>query len=1100
MCLAGVVTAAHAQVTTSALSGRVTDSEGEAIVGAVVGAVHEPSGTTYAAVTNLDGRFSIQGMRVGGPYRVEVSYLGAETAVHTDITLQLGGTYVLDSRLNNASTALEAIVVTATGTKFATEKTGPSTNINNQQMRLLPSINRSIQDIARLSPYANGMSFAGGDGRSSNFTVDGANLNNNFGLSSDLPGGGNPISLDAIEEIQVVIAPFDVRQTNFIGGGVNAITKSGTNQFRGSAYTYYKNQAMRGNHIGDRDFGERAKESNTIYGATLGGPIIRNKLFFFGNIEYEKTPLQVVRWRARKAGEEPDPAAMISRTTEEDLQRFSDHLKNKYGYDPGSYTDFPADESNLKYMLRLDWNIHRNHKFSVRYNHTKNMMWNPTNAASGDINPRPAAVDGRISKSSMSFANSMYSMENIVNSISGELNSRFGSKFSNQLLVTWSDMMDGRNSPSSPFPFIDIMDGDLEGSNPNSPMFYMAAGYELFTWNNGVKNKVTTVTDNFTAYMGRHTLTAGVSWEHQFADNNYMRQGTGYYRYASLSDFLADKAPIDYAITYGTNGASRPANAVDYDQIGFYVQDEWDAADNFKLTVGVRGDIIAFRDNILTNNAVLALDFGGRKIDTGAWPKARPNFSPRAGFTWDINRDRSLVLRGGTGLFMGRLPLVFFTNMPTNGGLTQQTHTVTSFTNPAGQGYVYSQNPALGVFEGGMAVSIEDQLRRLNIDTTVRPEDGRVGAKVAGVEPGFRMPQVWKTALALDWAVPTDFPFTATAEAMFTKNINAVRIDNYAMNSAASDSWQRFTGPDNRLIYPASSDLYYPNYRTGTTTLLTDASMLTNTNKGYGYTLNLTLRAQPVRDLNIMAAYTHTEMKELSGMPGSDATSAWVNIVSVDGPNLATLQRSQYVIPDQVIASLSYTLPDLDWKSSTFSLFYRGYSPYGYSYMYNGDMNGDGVSNDLMYIPGARGEVKFKTQADEDAFFTFMEQDKYLSRHKGGYAEAYSARAPWVHRFDLRFLQDFRIRSGNQTNTIQLSLDVLNVGNMINSKWGVVKNMSGSNEGRILQYAGRDEANSTVPVFEMRKVNGEYPTQTFTRNLNVTQCWSLQIGIRYMFN
>ena len=1088
LCLAGVVTA-RAQVTTSALGGRVTDSTGEAVVGAVIGAVHEPSGTAYGAVTNPDGRFSIQGMRVGGPYKVEISYLGAETAVHTGIVLQLGGTYVLDAQLKDASTALEAVVVTASGTKFVTEKTGPSTNINNQQMRLLPTINRSIQDIARLSPYANGMSFAGGDGRSSNFTVDGANLNNNFGLGSDLPGGGNPISLDAIEEIQVVIAPFDVRQTNFIGGGVNAITKSGTNTFRGSAYTYYENQAMRGNHIGDHDFGVRAKESNTIYGATLGGPIIRNKLFFFGNVEYEKSPQQVITWRARREGEEANPSAMISRTTEEDMQKVYNHLKNKYGYDAGSFTDFPADESNLKYMLRLDWNIHRNHKFSVRYNHTKNVAWNAPNANSNDSNPR--SPDGRVSKSSMAFANSMYSLENIVNTVAGELNSRFGSKFSNQLLFTWSDLQDVRGSNSSPFPFIDIMGGDLGDAALTS---YMAAGYELFTWNNGVKNKVTTITDNFTANLGRHTVTAGISYEHQFADNIYMREGTGYYRYRSLSDFLEDKAPMDFALTYGTNGANRPANAVDFDQIGFYVQDEWDLTARFKITAGIRGDLLSFRDNIMTNNAIKELDFGGRSIDTGVWPKSRVNWSPRVGFTWDTKGDRSLVVRGGTGLFMGRLPLVFLTNMPTNSGMTQQLYTL-SDTREADRG-------KLNQFVGGMATTVQDMIDRLGIDTTVTPETGKVGSAVASVDPNFKMPQVWKTSLGVDYSVPVHFPFTVTAEAMFTKNINAVMLDNYALTTRQSDTWQRFQGSDNRLVYPTRietgadgrenvvREFYYNSLR--------EATVLTNTSKGYGYTFNLTVRMRPARDLDIMAAYTHTEMKEMSGMPGSNAGSAWSGLPTIDGPNLLTLQRSQYVVPDQVIGSISYTLPDVEWKSSTFSLFYRGYSPAGYSYMYNGDMNGDGLTNDLMYIPKGRGDMKFKTVEDEDAFFAYMEQDKYLSSHKGQYAEAYAARAPWVHRFDLRFLQDFRIRAGKQMNILQLSVDVLNVGNMINSKWGVARNMSASNAGRILQYAGKDANN--VPEFSMRKVSGAYPTKTFTRDLHYNQCWSLQIGLRYMFN
>jgi len=357
------------QTTTSTLSGKITEESGDPLAGATVVATHQPSGTKYGAIANSQGLFSIQGMRPGGPYMVTVSFIGYKTLDYTDITLYLGETFNINASLPSTVTEVtEIVVVGARPSKFNTTKTGATVNISNERMISLPTINRSINDMAKFSPYSNGMSFAGGDGRSTNFTVDGSNLNNNFGLGSNLPGGGNPISLDAIEEVQVVIAPFDVRQTNFIGGGINAITKSGTNTFRGSAYTYQINQNMRGNKIGDHDFGDRAEESNSIYGFTVGGPIIKNKLFFFGNFEYESSPQQVIRWRASTDGISDQQT--ISRTTVEDLQTVSDYLRSKYGYDTGSFTDFPANESNLKYLVRLDWNINDANKLSVRFNHT----------------------------------------------------------------------------------------------------------------------------------------------------------------------------------------------------------------------------------------------------------------------------------------------------------------------------------------------------------------------------------------------------------------------------------------------------------------------------------------------------------------------------------------------------------------------------------------------------------------------------------------------------------------------------------------------------------------------------------------------------------
>ena len=1085
-----VSTLTYAQVTTSSMSGRITDGN-DALIGATVRVTHQPSGTNYGAVTNAEGRFTIQGMRTGGPYIVEVSYLGYSNFTQDNIFLQLGATYVLNAVMTESAQTLGEIVVTGSASKFTTERTGPSTNISNEQMRLLPTINRSIQDMARLSPYANGMSFAGSDGRSSNFTVDGANLNNNFGLSSSLPGGGNPISLDAIEEVQVVIAPFDVRQTNFIGGGINAITKSGTNTFKGNAYVYKTNQDMRGNRIGDHDFGPRNMESTTTYGATLGGPIIKNKLFFFGNIEYEKSPQQVITWRASTDGVTDHQT--ISRVTESDLQKVSDFLKNNYGYDPGSYTSFPADISNMKYMIRLDWNINDANKLSVRYNHTKNTGWNPPNGNSTDGAYRDNTKN-RVGEWSMSYANSMYSMNNIVNSATAELNSRINNNMSNQLLATYSLIEDVRGSTSAPFPFIDIMSGDIAtGVNALNP--YISAGYELFTWNNEVTNKITTVTDNFTYYLNAHKITAGLSYEYQYANNNYMRNGTGYYRYASMSDFLSGAAPVDFALTYGANGNTKPSNAVAFGQFGIYVQDEWNVLENLKLTGGVRADNLAFLNDIMTNNAILNLDFGGRNINTGVWPKSRINWSPRLGFSYDVMKDRSLIVRGGTGLFTGRLPLVFFTNMPSNAGMNQLLMKLqTQF---AADGTVavdpktgeLLRDKRLDLLAGGMITNVDEMISRLGFQTEVTPDMGSVPSSIAGVDPNFKMPQVWKSSVAVDYQIPVSFPLTVTAEGIYTKNVNAVTQINYAIKSPQSD-WATFSGPDNRYIYPA--DRYY-------NAKVKDACVLSNTNKGYGYTLNLTLKAKPAKDLDLMAAYTHTEMKEISGNPGSNAYSAWVNIFSVNGPNVSDIQRSQYVIPDLMIGSVSWRIPTCSHISgTTFSLYYRGYSPYGDSFLYSNDMNGDGVTGDLMYIPKGKGDIKFTTQADEDAFFAFMAQDKYLNKHKGEYAEAYAARAPWVNKFDFRFLQDFKVKVGKTTNTLQLSLDIMNVGNIFNSKWGVNKNMAASNYGKILKYDGKDANN--VPSFSMVKVSGAYPTKTYDTYLSYGQCWSMQIGLRYIFN
>ena len=657
--------AMNAQVTTSAMAGHVSDEQGEDVISALVRVVHQPSGTTYSAITNADGRWAIQGMRVGGPYEVEITYIGYADRTIEDITLQLGETYNINVSLSEDVAELGEVVVTGTRSKFAAEKTGATTNISNSQIMNLPTVSRNISDIARLSPYANGMGFAGGDGRSTNFTLDGANLNNNFGLSSTLPGGGMPISMDALDEVQVVVTPFDVRQTNFIGGGINAVTKSGTNTFKGTAYIYHNNENMHGNRIDDTDLGERGINRNTTYGFTLGGPIVKNKLFFFANAEYSKVPSVINRWRASEDGV-ADPDNYISRTTVADLQKVRDFMMERYGYDTGSFTDFPADESNLKLLGRIDWNITDNHHLAVRYNYTKNTAWNPVNGNSGDTGYRLRNMD-RLSQYSMSFANSMYSMDNKVSTVSADLNSRFGNKISNQLLFTYTNIDDVRGSNSSPFPFIDIMGGyetAADGTVTQSLTPYMSLGYELFSYNNRVQNKITTITDNFTYYAGAHKITAGFSFEHQLANNSYMRGGTGYYRYRSLDDFLNGAAPETVGLAYGYNGEANPNAEVVFNQYGLYAQDEWNISENLKLTGGIRFDMISFNsDDLMRNNAIYELNFGGRHIDTGAWPDGNVQVSPRIGFTWDVFGDKSLKVRGGTGLFAGRLPLVFFTNM-----------------------------------------------------------------------------------------------------------------------------------------------------------------------------------------------------------------------------------------------------------------------------------------------------------------------------------------------------------------------------------------------------------------------------------------------------
>ena len=1099
---------AFAQVTTSSLNGSISDQKGEPVAGATVVAIHTPSGTQYYAVANAEGRFSINGMRTGGPYNVEVSCLGYQSVTYTDVTLQLAEPYAINATLPDDSQMLsEAIVISEAASKFAAEKTGAATNINSSQIASLPTVSRSITDVTRLSPYGgNGMTFAGADGRTANFTVDGASFNNNFGLSDALPGGGNPISIDAIEEMQVVISPYDVRQTNFIGGGVNAITKSGTNTFKGTAYIYHRNEYMRGDTVdGEQIGGARAVDRNTTYGFTLGGPIVKNKLFFFVNAEYSKIPTVANRWQGSTNGV-ANADNYISRTTLADLEAVKNHVAQKYGYDTGSYTDFPANENNLKVLARIDWNISDKHHLALRYNHTLNNRWSAPNATSMDGGTRMPGA--RMSQYSMSFANSMYSMQNIVHSASLDLNSRLSDNLSNQFLATYSKLDDIRGSGSAEFPFIDILDGDLTEDGVGADN-YMALGYELFTWNNAVHNTVANIKDDLTYYAGAHKITAGLNFEYQMADNQYMRNGTGYYRYNSVSDFIGGAAPEIVDLTYGYGGEKKPAARVQFYKAGIYGQDEWNINDKFKLTFGLRLDGLFFNNSdLMTNNAIYALkyypkgyNYTEQHIDTGKWPTSKVTVSPRIGFNWDVLGDKSLKVRGGTGLFSGRLPLVFFTNMPTNGGMVQYQAQLSGskkipagYTGPytedaKGNKYIDMDQFAGGlVTEGGKATidALYNKLLKLGYPSTVKPEDGTVPSAVNGVDPRFKMPQVWKTSLAVDYSFPTSFPFSIEVEGIYNKTVNAVSISDWSIPNVGG--FARFNGVDNRPIYPAG-------YRTAT-----KAFVLENTSKGYGWSGSVTLNMRPIEGLSLMAAYTHTVSKEITGMPGSAAESAFTYVPTVEGPNYIGLHNSQYVTPDRIVASVTHD----DKSGNHFSLIYETWrGGYNYSYMMTNDMNGDGYNYDALYIPTdqqvASNQFRFVSADDAARFMDYVHKDSYLSKHQGQYAEGYSVYSPWVHRLDFSYKHDFTFRIGNTTNTLQLNFDIKNLLNLFNSSLGVSKylNPAIGSDARILKYEGVD-ADGYATFSTPKAINGN--TETWTYNHALGQCWYASIGIKYLFN
>lgn len=1080
-----------AQVTTSSLGGRIVDAKGEPVVGAAVVAVHTPSGTTYGAVTNENGRYAIHGMRPGGPYNVEISCLGYQATTYTDVTLQLAEAFALNAAMNEDAQMLsEVIVIAAPVSKFSAEKMGSATNISSKQIESIPTVSRSLDDITRLSPYGGtGMSFAGTDGRSSNFTVDGANFNNNFGLNDGLPAG-NPISIDAIEEMQVVISPYDVRQTNFVGGGVNAITKSGSNTFRGSAYVYHRNENMRGDMVAGQNVANaREKDSNTTYGMTLGGPIIKDKLFFFVNAEYVMKPTVANSWKASDDGV-ANADQFISRVTYKDLEDVSKFVKEKYGYDTGSWTDFPANETNFKVLARIDWNINEKHKLAARYNYTSNLYYRTPSGTSVDGGTK--APDGfeRCSQYGLTYANSMYGQNNYVHSASLDLNSRLTDNLSNQLLFTFSKQDDVRTTPSDDMPFIDIRKDDGSSVAP-----YICLGYELFSWKNAVHNTHVGLKDDVTYYAGDHKITAGLGYEYQMTDNMYIRNGSGYYRYRSLEDFYAQETPEIVCLTYGYDGEEAPAVRVRFHKLGAYAQDEWNATENFKLTYGLRLEGLFFdNQDLLRNQAVYDLEYvvdgEKRHIDTGKWPSSSVNILPRVGFSWDIFGNNSLKLRGGTGLFSGRLPLVFFTNMPTNSGMTQ---CVVKLNSDGNKGDMVDMSQ----FKGPILKrqDLIKKIQSMGYPTTIKPEDGTIPSEFAAVAPDFKMPQIWKTSLALDYNIPVSFPFTIGVEGIFNKTINGVLMRDWSVKNV--EGFARFNGVDNRPIYQEYKQTYVTS--DGKVKNLPNSYVMENTNRGYGYSGTFTLNMRPLPELAINASYTHIASKELSGMPGSNAGSVMNAMYGIYGPNNPTLSNSRFVTPDRAIVSLTYS----DKGHNHYTLIYEGWrGGYNYTYTTSNDMNGDGYNADLIYIPTdkqvADNEFRFVSEDDATRFMDFVHADKYLSKNQGKYSEGYSVYSPWVHRLDFSYKHDFKIKAGNSMNTIQLCLDLKNILNFVDSSLGVSKIMNTSlNKGQILKYEGIDKEG--YPTFSTPSaVNGN--TQLWQPSFTAGQCWYASIGIKYMFN
>ncbi|WP_316744214.1 carboxypeptidase regulatory-like domain-containing protein [Pedobacter antarcticus] len=1088
LALTSTVFTVNAQVTTSAMNGLIKDQKG-ALPGASVKATHTPSGTVYLVSTNNDGRFSISNMRIGGPYTVEISYIGYEAGKVTGVFLKLGETYNVDYVLDDSGKTLSEVTVTGTKNKINAVKTGASTNVSSRDLASLPTISRSISDFTRLTPQASGNSFGGRDARYNNIQVDGANLNNNFGLSTDpLPGGGaQPISLDSYDQISVNIAPFDVRQAGFTGASINAVTKSGTNEFHGTAYGFYRDQSFLGTKVGNNDISSTISDSKAkTYGFSLGGPIIKNKLFFFVNAEKETSTKPGISYAA--AGS--NGAGTPSSTNVNDLKRVSDYLYNKFGYETGSYTDFPQFAAeNHKILAKIDWNINNNHKLTVKYSDfvgTDDQSLNNTSIPNGG-GFRVGSGSGTLSRlpnfrfgpNSFSYANSNYGFKNTTRSGTVELNSRFSNKFSNQLLLAVTKNQATRDYPGSIFPTIDIF--DASGNN------YITAGMDPYTLNNDVVNNVYSFTDNVTYYAGKHTLTAGLTYEYQKTGNMFMAPANSYYAFNSIDDLLNDKSPAYYAYTYSLipNQSAVYSAELKLGQAGAYIQDEWNVTDNVKFTFGLRADMPIYHENPLNNPATSKLNFYDsdnfslRNYTTDHWAKSKVMLSPRFGFRM-TSEDKSTVLRGGMGVFTGKIPFVFLTNIPTNTGMYQYGGSFNNVSNAA-----ILQNIKLS----------SDPAAYANLFPTSAGTASP--ANVVFMNDNFKFPKVFRVNLGVDKNLGNGF--MATFDGIFTKDVNAVRMRNANM-----------LNPNGVII---EGGMERPRI-VGANRLnnnITSAIVMENSSRGYSTSLTGQLSKAFSGGFSGSVAYTYSAAQEVTANPGSQASSVWNTNPMVGTSNFEEMGNSAFAIPHRVVANLSYRFEYLKHLATTISVFYEGANQGVFSYVVNGDLNGDGNSSaDLMYIP-RKGEtnfvplsvkdskgntVNFTPAQQEAALNQFIEDSPYLSKNRGEFAKRNAALLPWFNKVDVRFLQDIFIRTGqNGKQTLQFSADITNFTNLLNKKWGTYQRYIINNPLAIKSI----DPVTNRPNYTMAQSNGELTTKTVQDDISVKSTYSIQLGLRYIF-
>lgn len=1100
LAFVGFISVANAQVTTSSLTGTIKDSK-ETLPGASIKATHTPTGTVYGVVTNGEGRYTIGNMRVGGPYTIEVSFVGYKPQKFENVTLKLGEPFVLNVVLSDNSSTLQTVNVVGTGANpiLNSNKSGANTVVARAQIQSLPTISRSVNDITRLTPQANGTSIGGGNYRSNNFSVDGANYNNQFGIGANIPAGGSPISIDALEQISINVTPYDVRQTGFTGGAVNAVTRSGTNTFFGNVFYTMRGDDQQGRNIGDYTIKNLQKLDEKNYGASFGGPIIKDKLFFFANVEFKKTKAPGSTRIAATPALPYGSISTVTKTTADFMNMVSGYLRNTYNYETGAYQNYENISNNDKLFARLDWNISKNHRFSIRYNQVESQSPSPASTSvtgSGVIGSLAYGNvrSGNAQTAGLPFQNSNYYQAANLYSSTAELNSNFGSKITNTLRVAYSHQNDPRTSDSSPFPLVDILDNTQTASNAGNVL--TTFGYEPFTYGNLRDVKSFTYSDDLSLALGKHNLTLGLQAEYSTTKNGFQRFGTGFYTFKSWDDFVNGAKPLQYSVTYPlTADGSQAFPSFKFAQYSAYLQDEFTVSDRLKLTAGLRIEQATYPgvDEIRTHPLVAAQTFAnGATINTGELPENRLNYSPRFGFNWDVNGDRSLQVRGGTGIFTGRVPFVWIVSQSGDAGLLQYTQAYSGAAVP-------SFNPSIAP----------------NLTSPKGAAGTTIPSTISAMSKDLRFPQTWKSSLAIDAKLP--WGIVGTIEGIYGKDLYSAVAYNVNLKDPAPLNIAGY--PDNRPFFASTVNARQAVNTTSagvpsaTGTQAINAIKMGNAKGGYNWMATAQLSKQFNKGLSLMIAYTRTDQRNFGDGSGDQLLNLWSIPQTSTNPNVPTLSYSSNLNPDRVIASVSYKKEYFKNLATSVSLFYEGSQQGRFSYTYSADFNRDGQTNDLIYIPRDASEITFvaipagttnyrasgyTAQEQSDIFMAYIEQDKYLRAHKGEYAKRNGAASPWRNQVDFRLTQEIFKNFNSSKNSVQFTMDIFNVGNMLNKNWG---NVNFVNNAAILVPQNVSSISSTTkPTFRLNNSNGDIVRETFGTSQTISSTFYMQFGIRYNFN